>query len=116
MQSKLRVLNQVKLSLLLSPSKAVNCGRYEMFVDKDVGKICGSNEEQVHEQSKWKDLETAPPEEIACCKKIEDTRHVFITYQVRSEGYKKILEGWKVLAECRPVSLCRKNLSFSFPH
>lgn len=46
------VLNQVKLSLLLNPSKAVNCGRYEMFVDKDVGKIYNCSEEQVHEQSK----------------------------------------------------------------
>ena len=52
MQPKLRVLNQVKLSLLLSPSKAVNCGRYEMFVDKDVGKIYSCSEEQVHKQSK----------------------------------------------------------------
>lgn len=46
------VLSQVNWSLLLSPSKAVNCGRYEMFVDKDVGKICNCSEEQVHEQSK----------------------------------------------------------------
>lgn len=48
----LRILNQVKLSLLLSPSKAVDCVGYEMFVDKDVGRTRSCSEEQVHEQRK----------------------------------------------------------------
>jgi len=61
MQPQLRVLYQVKLSLLLSPSKAVNCGGSEMFVNKGVGKICSCGEEPAREQSQRRGLEPAAP-------------------------------------------------------
>lgn len=83
-----------------------------MFVDKDVGKVCSYSEEQVHEQSKWKDLEPAPPG-----KSLTVTGHQRIqgicSYRVPSEGHREALERLEVFAECRAGSLCREILRFS---
>lgn len=87
----------------------MDCGRYEMFVGKDVGKMYSCSEEQVQEHSKWKDLEPAPPGRSWLWQEARGYRF----YRLPSEGHRETLERLKVFAERRAVSACRKILSFS---